>query len=97
MGLLSLFSRNGNRELMRLPSGSLTIDRKGNVLTSTLPRSFPQVRIDKIASEVLAAFRAAHQAEICFSELIVDYPALKLTARELKGGAIIFLSPLASR
>jgi hypothetical protein len=26
-------------------------------------------------------------------ELIVYYPALKITARELRGGAIVYLSP----
>jgi len=94
MGLLSIFSRNGHRELMRLPAGSFTTDSNGNVLTCTLPRSFSPARIEKIAREVLAAFRAAEAAEMSVSELIVDYPTLKLTARELKGGAIIFLSPL---
>jgi len=79
---------------MRLPSGSFTIDHRGNILTSTLPRAFPAARIQKIGREVLAAFRAAQEAEMSVSELIVDYPTLKLTARELKGGAIIFLSPL---
>jgi hypothetical protein len=94
MGLLSIFSRNGSRELTRLPSGSFTLDRKGNILTSTLPRTFPVTRMQKIGREVLATFRAAQEAEMSVSELIVDYATLKLTARELKGGAIIFLSPL---
>jgi len=30
-----------------------------------------------------------------FSELIVQYAAFKITAREMRGGAIIFLSPRA--
>ena len=94
MGLLNIFSKAGNRELMRLPSGSFTIDRKGNILTSTVPRSFPLAHLEKIAREVLTAFRAAQEAEMSLSELIVEYPALKLTAREMKGGAMIFLSPL---
>jgi len=94
MGLLNFFSKAGSRELVRLPSGSFTIDGKGNILTSTVPRSFPAAQMQKIGRAVLAAFRAAQATELPVSELIVDYPALKLTAREMKGGAIIFLSPL---
>jgi len=42
---------------------------------------------------VLSTFQAAREAGIPLTELIADYAALKLTARELRGGAIIFLAP----
>ncbi len=93
MGLLRLFSREETLPLIHLPAGSFTLDRDGQILTSTLPRSFPLKRVRDIGSRVLASFRAAQEAQMPLSEIIIHYAALKLLARELRGGAIIFLMP----
>ena len=93
MGLLTLFARPGGPGLMHLPSGSFTLDREGQVMTSTLPQSFPAAEIRDIGRTVLTAFRHAREAQLPLSEIIVHYAALKLLARELRGGAIVFLMP----
>ncbi len=80
---------------MRLPSGSFTLNREGKVLTSTLPQSFPEACIHEISKRVLDSFRVAQKAQIPLSEIVIQYAALKLLARELRGGAIIFLMPQA--
>jgi hypothetical protein len=77
---------------MRLPSGSFTVDRKGTVLSGTLPSSFPAELVRDIALQVLTAFRDAAAAQLPLAELVIDYPSLKINARELRGGAIVFLS-----
>jgi len=41
----------------------------------------------------LETFRDAQAAQLPLAELVVNYGSLKLTARELRGGAIVFLSP----
>jgi hypothetical protein len=92
MGLLTLFSK-ASPTLLRLPSGSFTVDREGAVIVGTLPSSFPVELIKDISEQILAAFRDATEAQLPLSELIVHYPSLKITAKELRGGAIIFLSP----
>jgi hypothetical protein len=92
MGLLNLFSRQ-SAALMPLPRGSFTVDREGRVLASTLPQAFPTNLAEDIAMEVLAAFRAAQTAHLSVREVVVRFANLKLTARELRGGAIIFLVP----
>ncbi len=97
MGILNLLSRrgptSGDTALVRLPTGSFTVDPTGKVVASTLPQSFPAAQVRQIGEVVLATFRSAHEANIPLMELIADYAALKLTARELRGGAIIFLAP----
>ena len=94
MGFLKLFAKPPDT-LLKLPSGSFTVDREGSVVVGTLPSSFPQSLVRDIAREVLAAFRGAEAAQLPLSELIVDFPSLKITARDLRGGAVIFLSPKA--
>jgi hypothetical protein len=81
--------------VVRLPSGSLTIDAAGKVVVSTLPRAFPESRIRQVSEVVLAGFRSAREAQLPLTEMVVQFAALRLTARELRGGAIIFLAPRA--
>jgi hypothetical protein len=92
MGLLSLFSKPAPT-LVGLPSGTFTVDRDGCVLVATLSSSFPADLVSDISQRVLATFREAASAQLPLSELTVNYPSLKITARELRGGALVFLSP----
>jgi len=80
MGLLNLFRKPASSTLVRLPSGSFTLDRDGQLMTSTLPQSFPRQTMLEIGRLVLASFREARRAQMPL-------------ARELRGGAIIFLMP----
>ena len=92
MGLLNLFARR-SAPLLPLPRGSFTVDREGRVLVSTLPQTYPVPFAEDIARQVLAAFQSAQAAQIPLFEIIIQYNNLKLTARELRGGAIIFMVP----
>jgi hypothetical protein len=92
MGLLNLFSKPAPT-LLRLPAGSFTVDRDGRVLTGTLPSSFPAQLVRQIAEHVRAAFSEAAVAHLPLAELIIHYPSFKISARELRGGAIIYLAP----
>jgi hypothetical protein len=92
MGILNFFAKPA-AALMLLPRGSFTVDREGRVLASTLPQSFPDELAKEIALDVLEAFRKAQDSKIVVREFVIRYANLKLTARELRGGAIIFLVP----
>ena len=92
MGLLNLFDKPAPT-LLRLPSGSFTVDRHGAVLTNTLASSFPPMLVDEIARHVLRVFREAAAAQLPLAELNIHYASLKITARELRGGALVFLAP----
>jgi hypothetical protein len=92
MGLLNMFDKPAPT-LLRLPSGSFTVDREGNILVSTLSSSFPADLVGLIAQTVLSVFREAAESQLTLSEVVVSYPSLKVTARELRGGAIVFLVP----
>jgi hypothetical protein len=93
MGFLNLFPRPTTLNLVRLPTGSFTVDPNGRILTSTLSRHFPQAWAEEIGKHVVNTFRAAQTAQVPLRELVADYSALKLTARALRGGAIVFLEP----
>ena len=98
MGFLKIFSKSEQTEhLVRLPSGSFTIDSDGNVIASTVPGSFPEIHVKDISLRILDIFRGAKKAEMPLTEIVIKYAALKITARELRGGAIIFLAPETSK
>ncbi len=93
MGFLSRLFKGSNPGLVHLAAGSFTLDRDGKVMTSTLPQSFPNDHLKAIGEQVIASFRSAKKAQMPLSEIVIHYAALKLMARELGGGAIVFLMP----
>lgn len=92
MGFLNRFSKP-TPKLEKLPSGSFTVDALGRVLASTLPHAFSTIYMGEISSTLLGIFKEARTADLPMSEIIVRYGGFKITARELRGGAIFFLKP----
>lgn len=92
MGLLNLFAKP-RPALQRLPSGSMTVDRDGNIVTRTVTSTYPEDILHEIADEVLRLFQEARKAHLPLSEFRIHYASLHITAREARGGAIIFLAP----
>jgi hypothetical protein len=84
-------------ELQRLPSGSFTVDAQGQVVSSTVPQAVPASLVQEIGQCVVAVFQDARKANLSFSEMVAQYATFKITAREMRGGAIIFLSPKITR
>lgn len=94
MRFLGLFGgQKSSGSLLRLPSGSFTVDRTGAIITRTIPSSFPQNLVDDVATRILQTFHDANAAQLPLAQLVIDYPSLRITARELRGGAMIFLAP----
>ncbi|MCX8089414.1 MAG: hypothetical protein N3I86_00540 [Verrucomicrobiae bacterium] len=93
MVLKKLFSRAAPPPL-RMPSGCFTVDRDGAIVVSTLPSDFPEAFVREIGRHVRETFAEARAAQLPLHELIVHYGGLKIVARELRGGALVFLSPV---
>jgi hypothetical protein len=94
MGLLNLFAKP-RPSLQRLPSGSMTVDREGHIVTSTVSSSYPEDILHEVAVEVLRLFEEARKTRLPLNEFRIHFASLHVTAREARGGAIIFLSPAA--
>ncbi len=84
-------------ELQRLPTGAFTVDAQGHVVSSTVPQAVPAALVRDIGQCVVAVFQGARKANLAFSELVAQYASFKITAREMRGGAIIFLSPKVTK
>jgi hypothetical protein len=92
MGFLKkIFRRTAS--VQELPSGSLTVDRNGNTITSTISSAYPASLLKEIARDVLKLFQEARDAQMPLGEVSLHFASLRVTARELRGGAIIFLFP----
>ena len=92
MGLLNLFSKS-RATVHRLPTGSITVDRNGEVVTTTVSSTYPAVLLRNITQEILGLFQQAREKQLPLAELNLHFASLQITAREMRGGAIIFLSP----
>jgi hypothetical protein len=93
MGFLGLFEQTAKAPL-KIPTGCFSLDQEGRVISSTLPSSFPPEVIDEIGGVILTIFQEAHQWGLGLMEISVHYATLRITARDLHGGALIFLNPL---
>ena len=93
MGFLGLFEATAKTPL-RIPTGCFSLDAEGKLISSTLPVTFPPEVIEEIGSAILQTFQEAHQRGLGLMEISVNYASLRITARDLHGGALIFLNPL---
>ena len=92
MGFLKKIFR-ARAAVQQLPSGSVTVNPQGRIVTSTISSAYPPALLREIGREVLTLFREAREAQMPLAEVSIHYASLRVTARELRGGAIIFLSP----
>jgi hypothetical protein len=95
MGILKQINRlfRSSAAIRQLPSGSLTIDREGRVVSSTVSSLYPKALLEEIGRGVSALFREARAAQMPLTEVTVHYGSLMITGRELRGATIIFLQP----
>jgi hypothetical protein len=93
MGLLNIFKSSKSQGPPSLPSGSYTVDRDGKVVTRTVASTVSADALQQISAHVLQTFREARQANLNISEFSINLGAMNIKARELRGGAIIFLTP----
>src|ERR1700761_2705636 len=83
----------GLAAVQQLPTGTITVDRNGNIVTSTVSSAFSRKLLKDIAVDVLQLLSESRSAQMPLAELTLNFGSLRITARELRGGAIIFLLP----
>ena len=92
MGLLKkLFG--GSAAVQQLPAGTVTVDRSGHIITSTVSSAFPASLLQAIGRDAMELLREARASQMPLAEISLHFGSLRITARELRGGAIIFLFP----
>jgi len=80
-------------EPAQFPCGSYTVSAAGKVVVSSLPANFPRVIMEVIGKVVLSAFASAREMDSPVTELAADFAGLEVRARDVTGGAIIFITP----
>jgi hypothetical protein len=86
--------KDNNIKLFINKSGSFTVDSNGNILSSTLPVSLSEQFIENITQNVLETFSTAHNNGLILEEIVIQFSGLKIVAREMRGSALIHLTPL---
>ena len=94
MGILKPFTRTLKPlRPERLPSGCYTIHRGGELVASTLPSAFSREAMLEIGKVVVEAFHSSQRANLPLTDLHLKFSGLTITAREMRGGALVFLEP----
>ena len=81
MGILNWFAKSAPA-VRRLPAGSFTVDRHGNLMTTTVGSEYPQWLLDDTAREVLSLFLEARSAQMPLTGLDLNFAGLHIAARE---------------
>jgi hypothetical protein len=92
MGILKLFSKP-RPAVQKLPHGSLTVDRNAQIVASTISSAVEPELLQDLGQHILGLFREARKAQMSLTELNLHFAGLLITAREMRGGAVIFLKP----
>jgi hypothetical protein len=90
--ITQFFIKPAKPSLLKVPSGSFTVTRGGQVMSSTLPQAFAKAHLHTISEYVLTAFRLATEAEIQVTELVISYAKLKVVARDLRSTIVVFIA-----
>lgn len=94
MGILKPFVRTSIPiEAGRMPSGCFALHKEGGIICSTLPLWFSKKTATEIGRVVIAAFRVAAETTVPLTEMYIRYRGVTIFARDLRGGALIFLIP----
>ena len=95
MGMLTSTPMRDRKHITveRLPSGCFCLHRGGELAGSTVSGSFSSEKMAEIGRLVLQVFREAQEANLLLTDLRFHYSGLQISARDLRGGALIFLSP----
>lgn len=88
---MSLLSRKISDAPATIPSGSFTVDSGGEVLVGTLPTEWMREHAAVLGREIVDALAEAEAMGEPVVELSLEYSGLKISARNLRGGAVIFL------
>jgi hypothetical protein len=90
---MKIFSKAKPVGPARFPRGSFTVSAAGQIVVSTLPSNFPRERMLDIGNVVLTTLNSARELGTPFAELAADFAGVEIRARDLSGGAIIFVTP----
>jgi hypothetical protein len=95
MGFINYIKRlfRSRPAVQQLPQGSISVNHDGLIVTSTVSSAYSRTLLGEIGNEVLVLFREARAAQMPLTEVSIHYGSFLVTARELRGGAIIFLLP----
>lgn len=92
MGFLGLFEQTAKSPL-KMPTGCFSLSAEGAIVSSTISSGFPKSIIQEIGDLILHTFHEAHKTGFGLHEITVHYASLRITARDLHGGALVFLNP----
>ena len=83
--------------IQQLPAGSITVDRQGRIVTSTVSSSFPRMLLQAVGQDVMELFQQARTAQTPLSEISLHYSSLRTLDLwryvDADGGGAVRLKP----
>lgn len=91
---MRIFTRkHGPARTFDIPQGAFTYDSEGRILVGTLPIAWLESFGPALVKAFRRSFASAEEKGFPLHEIALHYGGARITAKDLRGGAIVFVSP----
>lgn len=77
----------------KIPKGSFTLSSDGRIVSSTLPSSTSKQFLEELACQIKNTFQSAREQGFVLNEVVINFPTLKIVAKEMRSGFFVSLIP----
>ena len=71
----------GLAAVQQLPTGTITVDRRGRIITSTVSSAYPKDLLHGVGRDVIRLFHEARAAQMPLAEVALPFGSLRITER----------------
>ncbi len=92
---MKLFARrSGPARSFDIPQGAFTYDSAGGIVVGSVPTDWLEAYGPQLVSVFRKAFTSAEQKGLPLAEIALHYAGARITARDLRGGGIVYVFPV---
>lgn len=91
---MRLFRSRSETRAFDIPQGAFTYDSAGSILVGSVPMAWLDEFGPYLVKTFRKAFAAAEEKGLPLTEIALHYGGARLTAKDLRGGGIIYIFPV---
>lgn len=94
---MKFFGQSRVKRSFDIPRGAFTYDSAGGILVGSVPQAWMEEFGPMLVKTLRKAFGVAAEKGLILNEIALYYAGVRIVARDLRGGGIVYLLPLAAK
>ncbi len=91
---MNFFRSRGEARAFDIPRGAFTYDSEGDILIGSVPTAWLEEFGPYLVKAFRKAFSSAEEKGLPLTEIALHYGGARLTAKDLRGGGIVYVFPV---